>query len=414
MQKNKVKENVFDNIRVVELADGIGAYTGKLFADLGAEVIRIESKEGDPTRLEKPFINDTPGIENSLRYQYLNTNKKGIVLNSTSPEGKEAFLKLISSTDLLIESLPPGYLDSIGLGYEKLASVNPKIVHTAITPYGQFGPYKDYPFSDLTTMAMGGMLYLAGIDDDKPSLAPDKQSFFQAGLFAAFSSIVALLHADLTSEGQFIDVSIQECVASALENAIQGYDLEGRVRRASGGIEAGCGTYRCQDGYVYVMVAMGRNAHLWNPFIDWLLEEQIPDAKILQGQEWLDPDYRKTITAQTTFKRIFEQFSLKYPKLTIYEESQKHKVVIYPVNSAKDVLENPQFTYRKFFKTMYSSSADATITYPGAPFFLEKVPWELRNPAPAFGQHTSEVLKQLGYSEEEIKSLVERGVSYVK
>jgi benzylsuccinate CoA-transferase BbsE subunit/naphthyl-2-methylsuccinate CoA transferase subunit len=407
-------ENVFNNIRVVELAGELGAYTGKLLADLGAEVIRIESMEGDPTRLEKPFYKEIPGIENSLRYHYLNTNKKGIVLDIASPEGKEVLLKLIKTADLLIEGFPPGYLESLGLGYEILSAINPKLVHTAITPYGQFGPYKDYPYSDLTCLAMGGMLFLAGTEDDKPAQAPDKQSVFQADLYAAYGSMVALINADMTSEGQYIDVSLQESVATAQENAVQTYDLEGRLRRGLGLIEAGNGTYKCQDGFVYIVAAMGSNTHLWYPLIDWMIEEKIPGAEVLRGEEWGNTDYRKKAESMETFKEIFEQFSGKYSKQDLYQESQKRKVVIYPVNTAKDVLENPQLIYRKYFKEMYSESVNGTITYPGCPYELEKIPWELRNGAPAFGQDTAEVLKQLGYSADDIKSFVKRGVSYVK
>lgn len=414
MQKDNAATNIFTNIRVIELAGELGAYTGKLFADHGSEVIRIESNEGDPTRLEKPFFKETPGIENGLRYQYLNTNKKSVVLDIASPDGKDAFLKLIRTADLLIESFPPGHMESLGLGYEALSSVNPKLVHTAITPFGQYGPNKDYPYSDLTTMAMGGMMFLAGLGDDKPAVVPDKQSFFQADLYAALGSMVALLHADLTTEGQFIDVSVQEAVATALENAIQTYDLEGVIRRGSGGLEAGRGAYDCQDGSVYVMAAMAGNTYLWDPLVDWLIEEKIEGAEILRSDEWLKTEYRNTKEAKVSFKRIFELFSMKYPKLKLYEESQKRRLIIYPVNTAKDVLENPQFTFRNYFKQLYSESVGGTITYPGAPFYLEKIPWELRNPAPAFGQHTSEVLSRLGYTEKQIKSFVERGVSHVK
>jgi len=406
--------NVFNNIRIVELAGELGAYTGKLFADLGAEVIRIESMEGDPTRFEKPFFKEVPGTENSLRYQYLNTNKKGIVFDIASSEGKEVFIKLIKTSDLLIESLPPGYLESLGLGYETLSVINPKLVHTAITPYGQYGPYKDLPYSDLTCAAMGGMLFLAGTDDEKPALVPDKQAFFQADLYAAYGSMVALINADLTSEGQYIDVSIQESVATAQENAIQTYDMEGRIRRGLGLVEAGNGTYLCKDGYVYIVAAMGSNAHLWYPLVDWMIEEKIPGAEVLRGEEWGKSDHRKKPESMETFKVIFEQFSAKFTKQDLYQESQKRKVVIYPVNTAKDVLENPQLTYRKYFKERYSESVDGTITYPGCPFELEKIPWELRSGAPAFGEHTSEVLTNLGYSADDIKSFVKRGVSCVK
>ena len=414
MQNSTAEGNVFNNMRIVELAGELGAYTGKLFADLGVDVIRVESIEGDPTRLEKPFFKETPGIENSLRYQYLNTNKKGIVFDIASPEGKEVFLQLIKTTDLLIESFPPGYLESIGLGFETLSAINPKLVHTAITPYGQFGPYKDYPFSDLTCLAMGGMLYLAGTENEKPALVPDKQSFFQADLYAAYGSMVALINADMTLEGQYIDVSLQESVATAQENAIQTYDLEGRIRRGLGLVEAGNGTYKCKDGFVYVVAAMGSNVHLWYPLVDWMIEEKIPDAEILRGEEWGKSDHRKKEESMETFKLVFEQFSTKYTKQDLYQESQKRKVVIYPVNTAKDVLENPQLISRNYFKEMYSESVNGTITYPGCPYYLEKIPWELRSGAPTFGQHTSEVLKDLGYSVDDIKSFVKRGVSYVK
>lgn len=414
MQQNKAESNVFGNVHVVELAGELGAYTGKLLADLGAEVIRIESMEGDPTRLEKPFFKDTPGIENSLRYQYLNTNKKGLVLDIASPEGKEVFLKLIKTADLLIEGFPPGQLESLGLGYEILSVINPKLVHTAITPYGQYGPYKDYPYSDLTCLAMGGMLYLAGSDDEKPALVPDKQSFFQADLYAAYASMVALIYADMTAEGQYIDVSLQESVATAQENAIQTYDLEGRIRRGLGLVEAGIGTYECQDGFIYVVAAMGSNVHIWYPLVDWMIEENIPGAEILRGEEWGTPEHRKKVESLAIFKSIFEQFSMKYTKQDLYQESQKRKAVIYPVNTAKDVLENPQLVYRNYFKERYSESVKGTITYPGCPYELEKIPWELRNGAPAFGQDTAEVLKQLGYTADDLKSFVKRGVSYVK
>jgi benzylsuccinate CoA-transferase BbsE subunit len=315
---------------------------------------------------------------------------------------------------LLIEGFPPGHLENLGLGYEILSVINPKLVHTAITPYGQYGPYKDYPFSDLTCLAMGGMLYLAGTEDEKPALVPDKQSFFQADLYAAYGSMVALINADMTLEGQYVDVSLQESVATAQENAIQTYDLEGRIRRGLGLVEAGNGTYKCQDGYVYTVAAMGSNVHLWYPLVDWMIEENIPGAEVLRGEEWGKSDHRKKAESMEIFKTIFEQFSAKYTKQDLYQESQKRKVVIYPVNTAKDVLENPQLTYRNYFKEMYSESVNGTITYPGCPYYLEKIPWELRSGAPAFGQHTGEVLKNLGYSADDMKSFVKRGVSYDK
>ncbi len=414
MENSIKEENVFAGIRVLELAGELGAYTGKLFADLGAEVIRIEPPTGDSVRTEKPCIKGAPDLEKSIRYQYLNTNKKGIAVDITTSEGKGIFPRLVKTADLLIESYPPDYLEKLGFGYEQLIMVNPKLVHTAITPYGQDGPYKDYPYSDLTCLAMGGMLYLAGLDSEKPARAPDKQSYLQAELYAAYASIVALYHANLTGEGQFIDVSIQECVATALENAIQAYDLEGRIRRAAGGQEAGYGTYCCQDGYVFMMAAMGRNTYLWDPLVSWLIEEKIPDAAVLAGEEWRNPDYRRKEEAKATFKRIFELFSMKYTKQELYEKSQKRSVVIYPVNTPKDVLDNAQLKDRHFYKEVDVPLLGKKVCYPGAPYYLEKINWELRTPAPAFGQDTMRIMSQIGYSESELQAMAERGVIYAQ
>ncbi len=400
---------VFSTLRVLEIAGELGAYTGKMFADLGADVIRIEGVDGDPTRKRKPYFNDIPGKENSLRYQYLNTNKKSIVLDLNDTEARDIFLNLIRTSDLLIESCPPGYLDKSGLGYEKLSQLKPKLVHTAITPYGQFGPNKDYPFSDLTCLAMGGMLYLAGIGDEKPARVADNQSFFQADLYAAYASIVAVFHADSTGEGQFIDVSIQESVATALETAIQAFDLEGQIRRSS--LMAGYGPYKCLDGYVYVIAII---AGMWNPLVNWLIEENIPDAQILTDDKWKSPKYLEKEEAISTFKRIFETFAQRYPKQVLYEISQKRKIVIYPINTPKDILENSQLIYRKFFKKMHVDSLGNDIVYPGAPYYLEKIPWRLKTAAPVFGQHTERILIELGYSMGTIVALVKRGAAYVK
>jgi benzylsuccinate CoA-transferase BbsE subunit/naphthyl-2-methylsuccinate CoA transferase subunit len=404
----------FADIRVLELAGEVGSYSGKLFADLGADVIHIEPPEGDPTRMKQPYYLDTPNLEGSLHYQYFNTNKRGMVLDITTAEGQEIFLKLVKTADILIENKPPGYLDKLGLGYSQLSAVNPKLVHTSITPYGQNGPYKNYPQSDLACMAMGGFLYLAGHGDQKPSRAYGDQAYMMSSLYAAMGSIIALYHAEATGEGQFVDVSMQECVATALENAVQYYDLEGIIRRSSGGSEAGYGPYPCKDGYVFVMAAMGKNRYLWDPLVDWLVEEKVEGAEILRSNEWLDPAYRQKEEAKKTFKRIIEPFLLKNNKLYLYEESQRRRCCVFPVSDPKDVYENPQLRYRKYFKTLYHEALGGEIHYPGAPYEISDIPWQLEKPAPVFGQHTKVILEELGYAPDQIESLKERGVVIVK
>ncbi|AGL00200.1 CaiB/BaiF CoA transferase family protein [Desulfoscipio gibsoniae] len=408
------KTSPLADVRVLELAGEVGSCAGKMFADLGADVIHIEPPQGDPARRYQPFYKDVPSTEGSLEYQYFNTNKRGMVLDITTEEGKEIFLKLVKTADILIENERPGYLDQLGLGYSQLSAVNPKLVHVAITPFGQDGPYKDFPQSDLVCMAMGGFLYLAGKDDEKPSRAYGDQAYMMGSLYAAMGSIIALYHAEATGEGQFLDVSMQESVSTALENAVQYYDLEGIIRRSLIGAEAGYGTYPCRDGYIFVMAAMGKNRYLWDPFVDWLIEDKIEGAEVLRGDEWLDPLYRRKEESVETFKKIVEPFLMNKDKLFLYEESQRRKCCVFPVSSPKDVYNNPQLQYRKFFKTMYHEALGGEIHYPGPAYDMTEMKWELSKPAPVFGQHTSEILQELGYTPDQIAVLVKGGVVVVK
>lgn len=397
------------DVRVLEFASEIGSYAGKLYADLGADVIHIEPPQGDPVRFEWPFYKDRCDRESGLKYLYQNTSKRDLVLDIKKEEGREIFLKLIKTADVLIESFPPGYLDRLGLSYDRLKKENSKLVHTSITPFGQEGPYRDYPASDLTLMALGGFLYLAGSDDDKPARAYGEQAYMQGMLYAAVGSLAALYEAEETGEGQFIDVSMQACVATALEFAYQLWDLEKRLRRGAAGVEAGTGIYRCKDGYVYTMFGMGRNVYLWDPVPKWLKDEGEEGAEIIGTEDWKKPEYRTTDEAKKTFREIFERFTMKREKLYLYEESQRRRCICYPISNPKDVYENPQLRYRQFFVALNHEHLGGEVHYPGQVCYMEKISWGIK-PAPAFGQHTKEILRELGYSGEQVEAFKGRGV----
>jgi len=399
------------DIRVLEFASETGSYTGKLFADLGADVIHIESPEGDPLRYSGPFYKDKPGRENSLKFLYQNTSKRGIVLDITKQEGKEVFLKLIKTADILIESFPPGYLDELGLSYAYLKKENPGLVHTAITPFGQEGPYCQWKSSDLTIMALGGFLYLAGEDDERPAWAYGEQAYMAGSMYGAVGTIIALYEAERTGEGQFLDVSMQACAATGLENALQYWDLEKTIRRSSSATEAGYGVYPCKDGYIYI-VQMGDNVYLWEPLPKWLREEGVKGSEIISQKEWESTRFRREAESKRVFREIFESFTMKHDKKFLFEEGQRRGISIAPIFDSKDVVEDPHLNYRKFFKTLYHEVLGGEVCYPGEPYLMEKIPWQIK-PAPAFGQHTREILVEIGYSKEQIETLNERGVIYV-
>ena len=414
MQLNAGASNSMSDISVLEFAGEVGGYAGKLFADMGANVIHVELPGGDPVRYSRPYVANSSNMEGSLRYLYFNTNKRGLVLDITKEDGKEVLFRLIKNTDILLENFPPGYMETLGVGYNRLSQINPKLVYTAITPFGQEGPYKSRAGSDLVCSAMGGFLYLAGIGDKKPARAYGEQSYMMASMYAAMGSLIALYMAEETGEGQFIDVSTQACVTTALETAVQCYDLEKVIRRSAGGMEAGYGTYPCKDGYVYVMAAMGKNRYLWDPFVQWLIDEKVEGAEALTSDEWVEPAYRKKEESKELFNKIFIPFALKHNKLYLYEESQRRKCCVFPVSDPKDVYENPQLRYRQFFKTLRHESLNTDIHYPGAPYETEKLNWQLKKSAPTFGQDTVEILKELNYSPEEINALLRGGVVIAK
>ena len=401
------------NVRILDYTGELGPYAAKMYAGLGADVIHIEPIAGDPIRNNGPFYKGIPGMERGLQYLYYNAGKRGMALDLKMDKGKEIFVELCKTADILLESFAPGYLEDIGLSYEKLSAVNPKLVQTSITPFGAFGPYVDYPGSDLTCSALGGFLFLAGVDNDKPVRTCDNQAYRMAEAYAAVGSSIALLFAKKTGVGQFVDVSCMEAVGMALENAPQYWDLEGKNRRGRGK-EGGTATiHPCTDGYVVIVAIMGKNKPMWVPFVKWMKDENVEEWETFDDDKWIDPAYRSSQEGYNTFCRVFERFSMQHHKSYLYENGQAHRTAITPVSNGKDLLESPQLKYHDFWKTLYHENLEGEVTYPGAPYEFGNLEWRLGNPAPSFGQHTAEILRESGYDDNEIDAFSKEGIVYV-
>jgi len=292
---------LLEGYRVLDLTDDKGAVCGRILADLGADVTRVEPPGGEPSRNIGPFYKDIPHREKSLYWFAFNANKRGITLNLESADGREIFQRLVKKADVLIESFPPGYLKSLGIGYEELSELNLGLVMTSITPYGQSGPYSRFKASDLTLWCMGGMAYVSGDPDRAPICVSFPQSYVHAGANAAAGTMIALYHREITGEGQWIDLSIQEAVKRTLLNPRQFWELNSIILKRAGPFRIGLSTdasqriiWRCKDGYVNFTIIAGLAGVRTNTAITQWMESEGMGDECMSGMNWEEFDMANT------------------------------------------------------------------------------------------------------------------------
>lgn len=400
-------------LRVLDLSHRSAYYCGKLFADMGADVILIEQPDcGCALRREPPYVGDREDPEYSIPFFYFNTSKRGITLDLDQPAGRDLFRQLAATADLVIEDATPGTMHARGLGYDVLAGLRPQLVMTSITPFGQTGPYSRYTADDLTLLALGGFLNMMGYPDAAPTQAAGNQAYAMGNMFGAVGSMLALLDAQACGAGQHVDVSIQECVTMALENAVQFYELEQKLRTRFAGSQrqAGTGIFECKDGYVYVFAGGMAAIRFWKNLVAWLKDEQVPAAQTLEAPQWADMAFISSEQAKLTFAGIFSGFAKSRTKEQLYREGQERRVPLCPVSTPADVAHSRQLAYRSFFTTMPHRPSARQVTMPGAPFRMSETPWRASRPAPQLGEHNREVYAEIGVSAGALSALAAAGV----
>lgn len=402
-----------EGLRVLDLSGAMGNYAGKLFADMGAEVLLIEPPGGSELRREPPFIDDLPGTERSLNFAYQNTSKRGACLDLETASGQRLLRELAATADLVVETAPPGWMAARGIGYDDLARLRPEIVVASITPFGQTGPYAQMKATDLVGLALGGLLWMGGYQDAPPTQAHGDQAFKCAAMYGAVAAMLAVTDAELTGRGQHVDISLQESVTLALENAAQTYDLEGVVRKRPLADQrfAGYGLFECKDGYIYLGSRGIGHSPAWSRSLKWFKDEGMEGVERLFGPEWADLDYLKSGEAREVFGEIFMRWSRQHSKAWLYSEGQKRLIPLAPVSTPADLLENPQLRARGHFVEFVHPLLKKAASMPGAPYVLSRTPWRIRRPAPTLGQHTAQVLAEIGLSKEDVSRLYSAGVA---
>jgi len=350
-------------IRVIDLSDWLGAYPGRLFADLGAEVIRVEPPGGSARRFTPPLLAD--GI--SAGFAFTEAGKSSVMLDVTDPADAGQIHRLLASAQVLVTSQGPAILAAGGLDTETTSTRYPGLIHLAISPFGQTGPDADRPATDLTLLAAGGLLALGGDPDREPVRPWGEQSSVIVGVHAATAALIALLVLESTGCGQVVDVSAQEAIAHSTENAVQYFDLEDvvRLRAGAGPVEAGTGLFQCLDGWVYLVGGLGGRPLAWEAIIEWLESSGVV-ADPLREPRWQERDFRCSAAAVEQFRAMFEGFAAGRTKRELHEEGQCRGISIAAVATATDVLDSPQLVDRDFFRDV--EIAGRAVRFPGSPY----------------------------------------------
>jgi len=393
-------------LKVIEIGEMVSApYAAKLMADVGAEVIKVEQPEvGDPARRRGPFPRNEPHPEKSGLFLYLNANKLGITLNLASPRGMSLLERLVADADVLIHNFPPFEMDRLGLDFERLRRVNNRLVMTSITPFGMDGPNRNYRATNLVLWSAGGACYLNGAPQrpDLPPLAAfGQQAYYQAGAHAAVATMGAVLGRLAHGEGQHVEVSVQETVASILEMTFAFWPYAGMITTRLGQkpIQP-LDVMECRDGYIYVCCV---EEHQWQAFVElmgkpeWATEEIFSD-RLKRAANW------------DALRPLLQEWVGQQSVQELYRKALDRKIPFAPVSTMGDLLSAEHLKARGFFVEIHHPEA-GTYRYPGAPAKYSRTPWELRLPAPLLGQHNREIyVGRLKLSEAELKELEDAGV----
>lgn len=376
------------HLRVLDLTSSSAAYCGKLLADLGAEVIKVEPLGGDPGRNEAPHLRSSADNP-SLPFLYANASKRSVMLDLKAESGRTSFRALSATSDLVLEAFPVGTLAALGLGYEDLTVDHPELVMTSLTGFGQTGPQSGFRSNDLVASALGGAMISIGDPEDPPVRLAGHQADVSTATLAAASSLIALAYRDRTGRGQHVDISSLEAIASITHIAGVGKWLEDGVipKRVGTGLVASVpsGAYRCKDGLVYLMV--NRPAH-WETLARWIHERTGNDEVLL-------PEFHGPSSKRLPYRELLDVFigdlTIQLTVAEMVREGQHRHIAVTPVQSATELLSDTHLLARKFFVAVDVGS-DVVLQAPGVPYRLERTPCVVERSMPQVGQHDREFL----------------------
>jgi len=387
-------------MKVLDLTHYIaGPYCTRVLAGLGADVIKIEKPgEGDPARRIGPFLNDEPGLEKSGLFLYLNSNKRSITLNLKSDAGVQIFIELAKDAAVVIENFSPGVMDRLGLNYRTLEKINPGLVMTSVSNFGQTGPYRDYKSNHMIAWMMSGMRYNNGKPGETPVQIGGWLSHYLAGLHGVIGTATALYQRNETGIGQHVDVSMLESVILATCYPTTTYSYNGIVHNAIS--KERLGLFQCAEGYIGLNLYGRLGLVMMCAFLG------VPELAE-------DPRLQEPARVPELLEEIREKIKpqvIERKKMELFLSGMDWRMPLGLVPTTEEVLESPQHKTRGFFEEV-NHPVMGKVTMPGAPFKMMETPWQLKNPAPLLGGHNEEIYRDhLGYSKEKLAEFIEQGI----
>jgi crotonobetainyl-CoA:carnitine CoA-transferase CaiB-like acyl-CoA transferase len=368
--------------RIIDLTEHSGAYAARLLAETGHDVIRVEPPEGDRLRRLGPYLGGKPGLETGSYHQFLNAGKRSLTLNLESPACRKIFLDLVKSADAVLANLPLPVDEAV------LLEARPDLVLVTIED-GE---------PELCAVARSGLLAITGHPRERPVLLGGHVVYAAIGLHVAVAAAAALYVLQQTGAGQVVSVSAQQCLQGLAEQAMVAYTSTGKVTERHGyrgAITAVSGAFPCADGYW--MVSVPHTPEGWVKFMDWVQDP------VLMAETALSDEAERNAKKDLILDRLAE-WSKKFKKAEIVAEAQRRHIPASPVSTAFDLAQDPQLIARGFL-TEVDHPLFGKILFPAGA--IASVLGRKLEPAPGLGQHSAEILAELGYSAADHQALVE-------
>ena len=390
-----------NGIKVLDLAEDVaGSFCARLLADYGADVLKLEPPGGSALRRLGPFFHDEPHQEKSLFFLVMNLNKKGATLNLEDAAGRKIFKELVSHVDVVVESHRPGWLESLGLGYPQLEEINPGLVMTSITPFGQDGPYSGFKAEEVVNYAMGMIMSISGLQGREPLKHGGFQAQYEGGLNGAAATSMAIFMKETTGLGQHIDLSVTECVASSMMAVQTTYPFMGGVqarRRASGGQFTH--PMACSDGWIIVQPGGGAS---WEDIAEFFETPELLEPRFAQAAQ-------RSLNGEELDRIVLDAIKDR-GKWELFPKAAEARMLFGLVQTPSELASCPQLESRDFYREV-DHPVMGKLRVPSVLFNFGLTPYQMQMASPTLGQHNREIyLDGLGYSQQDLDCLRQQNV----